>query len=192
MAEKVGEQAAEIFAVLGEVVEFAQDRFDFAVEDGGDHRENLRARSEAEHRKNVRFDDFVAAKTDQLIERRFGVAHAAFGAASDRVQGGVYYGHAFLGGDFAEVCDDQGRWNAAQIEALATRENRRKNFFRFGGREHEFHVLGRLFERFKKRIEGFLREHVNFVDDIDFEFSGGGRVPNRVAQGTDFFDAAVA
>ena len=85
--------------------------------------------------------------------------------------------HFLLLRDLAEVLDDERRGNAAQVEALAARENRGQNFFRLGRGEHELHVRGRLFERFEQRVERLLREHVDFVDDVDLELR---RWPGRI------------
>ena len=61
----------------------------------------------------------------------------------------------------------------------------------FGGGEDKFYVGGRFFEGFKKCVKGLGGEHVNFVDDIDFEFSAGGSVGDAIAQFFDFVDAAI-
>jgi hypothetical protein len=53
-------------------------------------------------------------------------------------------------------------------------------------------MLGRLFECFQERIEGFLGEHVDFVDDVDFEPYAAGADSHVLAELTDFVDAAVA
>ena len=61
----------------------------------------------------------------------------------------------------------------------------------FGGGEDKFYVGGRLFEGFEECVKSFGGEHVNFIDDIDFEFSPGGSVGDAIAQFFDFVDAAV-
>ena len=57
--------------------------------------------------------------------------------------------------------------DAPQIEADAARAHGDRHLFDLGGREQELDVLGRLFERLQEAVEGLLREHVHFVDDID-------------------------
>jgi len=61
----------------------------------------------------------------------------------------------------------------------------------FGGSEDKFYVGGRFFEGFEECVKGFGGEHVNFVDNIDFEFSAGGSVGDAIAQFFDFVDAAI-
>src|SRR5947207_7493032 len=50
----------------------------------------------------------------------------------------------------------------------------------------------RLLERFEERVERLLGQHVNFVDNVDFEFRRRRRVSYRVAELADFLDPAVA
>ena len=64
--------------------------------------------------------------------------------------------------------DKRGR-DAPQIESLAARENRWQDLFRVGRREHEFDVFRRLFEGLEQRVERCRREHVDLVNDVDFE-----------------------
>ena len=60
-----------------------------------------------------------------------------------------------------------------------------------GGGEDEFYVSGRFFQCFQEGVEGLGREHVDFVDDVDFEFSTGWGVRDAVAQVLDLPDATV-
>ena len=60
-----------------------------------------------------------------------------------------------------------------------------------GGGEDKFYVGGRLFEGFEQCVKGLGGEHVNFVDDIDFEFSAGGSIGDAIAQFFDFVNAAI-
>ena len=50
----------------------------------------------------------------------------------------------------------------------------------FCGRENKNDMRRRLFQRFSKSIEGRGREHVHFINDVDFlepEEGGNGRCP---------------
>ena len=58
-------------------------------------------------------------------------------------------------------------------------------------RENENRVFGRFFERFQKRVESLRREHMHFVDDIDFIFSAYGRILNFFADFSYVFDLVV-
>jgi hypothetical protein len=87
---------------------------------------------------------------------------------------------------------DQICWNAVEIKPLATTQNRRENFLRLGGREDKFHMFGRLFEGLQKRIKRRWREHVYFIDQINFVTPLRWRVPNVFAELPYVFDAVVA
>ena len=192
MLQQVAEKLAQVFAVPREFVQFAEHEGHVAFQQTFGEREQLRLRGEAEHREHVRLDDGVAAKTNELIERALGVAHSAVRAARDGVERRLVNGHAFLACDLAQVIDDELDRNAAEIEPLAARENGGQHLLRLGRGEHELHMRRRLFERLEERVEGLLREHVNFVNDVDFELRGGGRVLHRLAQLADFINATVA
>ena len=69
-------------------------------------------------------------------------------------------------------------FDAAQVETLATRQNRRRHFTDFRRRKNEFDAFGRFFQRFQKRVERLLRQHMDFVDDVYFK-TGGRRVVTR-------------
>ena len=66
------------------------------------------------------------------------------------------------------------------------------DFVRIGGRQNEFNVFGRLFQRFQHRVERAFGEHMHFVDDIDFVFAGGGGVLGVFQHFADVVDASVA
>ena len=91
----------------------------------------------------------------------------------------------------AEVGADEGIGDAAEIKPLATGENGGGEFLDFGRGENKFYVSGRFFEGFEEGIEGLVGQHVDFVDDVDFEFSSGGGVGDSLAQLFDAVDPAV-
>jgi len=86
---------------------------------------------------------------------------------------------------------DTGIGNTAKIEALATGENRSRKFLNFRRGEDKLYVRGRFFKGFEKGVEGLGCEHMNFVDDIDFEFSTGWGVGNAFPKFLDTFNAPV-
>jgi len=77
-------------------------------------------------------------------------------------------------------------------EPLASTQNRDRQFFRLGRGQTENDVLGRLFQRLQQRVRRFLRQHVHFVDDINFETRFRRRVANVVAQLPHVIDPAIA
>src|SRR4030095_8966437 len=77
VAEYIAEYAAEIPSVTGQIVNFPQGGGGIAFEHRPRKCKDLPSGGEAEHRKDIRFFDAVAAEADQLFKRTFGVAHAA-------------------------------------------------------------------------------------------------------------------
>ena len=86
MVQQVGQQPAQVFAVVGQVVQLAQRAFDLARQHRARKLQQLALRRQAEHREHVRLLDLVAAEADELVQRGFGVAHRAFGPARDGVE----------------------------------------------------------------------------------------------------------
>ena len=62
---------------------------------------------------------------------------------------------------------------------------------RFGRCEEKFNVLRRFFECLKQRIKRSSREHVYFINDVDFVGALRWRVLTVVAQFTYLIDAVV-
>ena len=135
--------------------------------------------------------DGFAGKANELFEGGFSVAESTLGLAGDKDKSLVGDLDLFGIGDFAEMGGDDGVGDAAEIEPLATGEDGGGEFLDLGGGEDELHVGGGLLQRFEESVESLAGEHVNFVDDVDFEFSAGGGVGNTVAEILDLVDAAV-
>ena len=124
MVQQIAQQPAQVFAAARQFVQLRERGGNFAGENGVAQFENLALRREAEHRKHVGLLDFVAAKTDELVERGFGVAHAAVGAARDGVQRGGVNLDFFLPGNFREMLgDERGSESGADQTAGSARES---------------------------------------------------------------------
>ena len=85
--------------------------------------------------------------------------------------------------------DQQIAVDAAQIETLAARQDSDRHLADFGGREHEFGVRWRLFQRLQQRIEGLRREHMHFIEDIDFVARRYRRITHRIVDLAHIVDA---
>ena len=86
---------------------------------------------------------------------------------------------------------DQRRRHLLQIELQAAGKHRHRNFLRISGRQNEFHMLGRLFQRFQHGVEGRIREHVHFVDHIDLEAAARRRIDGVFQQLAHFVDLGI-
>ena len=78
-----------------------------------------------------------------------------------------------------------------KVVALTARLDRRRHLVRFRRCENKDHTLGRLLKRLKEGIKRFRREHVHFVNDVDFIMPLRRSKLHRLAQITDLVDAAV-
>ncbi len=83
-------------------------------------------------------------------------------------------------------------FDAAQVKALTARQDRHGHLSNFGGREEEFDVFGRFFERFQQAVESLFRQHVRLIDDEDFITRHRGTVFRRLNHLADIVDAGVA
>ena len=84
------------------------------------------------------------------------------------------------------------RWRQLfQIKLQAARQNGDRDFLRIGGRQYELHMRGRLFQRLQHRIEGGLRQHVDFVDDIHLETRIARRIQRALQQFAHIVDLGV-
>ena len=125
------------------------------------------AADESEYAKGVVFGDFPAGEGDQLVQRRKGVAHSAFGAAGDGEKRVVVGIDAFLFADVFKARYYIVRLDAPQVEALAAGDDRRQDLFALRRGEYEPRVRRRLLERLEKRVPRRRTQHVAFVDDED-------------------------
>ena len=96
-----------------------------------------------------------------------------------------------LRGDALHQLDEAAGLDAAEVETLAAGEHRHRHFPDLGGGEDELHMLGRLLERLQQAVEGRLRQHVDFVDDVDLVAGDGRAVARGLDDLADVVDAGV-
>src|SRR5690554_449864 len=108
---------------------------------------------DAENFRDLIFTDFLARKTNDLIEQTERIAHTARGLASDELECGFVGVDGFVFAEVFEVLDDIALDDAFEVETLATTQNRDRYLLRFGGREDEHDVRRRLFQDFEQRVE---------------------------------------
>ena len=128
---------------------------------------------------------------DRLIEQRQRIAHRAFGRARDDAERFRLDLDVFLGRDIGQMRHQHVGLDPAQIEALAARQHRDRHLSDFGGGEHEFGVLRRLFQRLQEGVERRRRQHVDFVDDVDLVAGAGRRVAHAVVDLAHVVDAGM-
>jgi len=168
---------------------------DIGREQGGEHAPHRTAVGQAEHVAYLT-GRYAAAvhigMRDRLVEDRLAIARRAFRRARDQRQRLRLGLHAFVAADESEILDQFVGRDALQIETLTTRQHRNRHLVHLGGGEQEFHVRRRLLQRLEQPVESRLRQHVNFVDDVDLVARRHRRIAHRFDDLADIVDAGVA
>ena len=188
------EKRFEVFALIGEIVDVADDGGAVVVRDGVQEGFHLPGRGKSEKVERLFFGDagFVAAEEgDELVEQGLRVAHAAVGRLGDDVDRFFGDPDVFGVGDHFEARGDGGGLNAAEVEPLAAGNDRGEDLVDLGGGEDELGVGGRLLDGLEEGVPRALGEHVNFVDDVDLVFGADGEVLDVLAEFARFFDLCV-
>ena len=131
----------------------------------------------------------AVAMADRLVEQALVVTHAAFARPHDHRKRLRLEADALALEQLLQMCRHHVGRHAPEVEPHAAAEDRHRHLADFGGGEDELHMRGRFFQRLQQRVEGGGRQHVHFVDDIDFEPRRGGTIVNGI---NDFADVAHA
>ena len=84
------------------------------------------------------------------------------------------------------------RLHPAQVKALAAGQDGHRHLADFGGGEDELGVGWRFFQRLQQGVERLGRQHVHFVDDIDFVARLGRGIAHPVQQLAHLVDLGAA
>ena len=139
-------------------------------------------------------DDPPLAVRQRRVEERQGVPEAPVGRPGEEAEGVRLHRvgrHLLLVQDLPERLTDLRARDRPEVEALAAREDRRGQAPRLGGGQHEDHVGRGLLERLEQGVEGGLRQHVDFVDDVDLAPPARRRVAGILAERPHLVDPAV-
>ena len=145
----------------------------------------------AQHAAHRFFGHGAGGIGNGLVGQRERIAHRAVCGLREQAQRIGFVLHAFVVQHTAQVVDDVPGRHLLEVELQAARQHRDGHFLRVGRREDELEVRRRLFERLQHRVEGVVREHVHFVDHVDLEARGRGRVGRAFEQRGHFINAAV-
>ncbi len=128
---------------------------------------------------------------EKAIEHAEGIAHGAIAEAGDLVDYFVIGLHLLLLEDHFEMSRDIAHGDGAEIESLTAALDGGGNFLSFCGTEDELHMGGRFLHCFQEGIEGRGGKHVDFIDDIYFVLTAGGRQPGSRDEIAGIVDAPV-
>ena len=127
----------------------------------------------------------------RLIQKRGRVTGGAFSCAGDEGQRVISDTRALGRCDLVQERDHHLGFNPPQVKALAAGKDCNRDFANFCRGKDEFHMGRRLFKRLEKRVEGVRRQHVDFVDDVDFVAGRGGAVVHGIDYFADVADAGT-
>ena len=135
--------------------------------------------------------NIVAAERTYLVEYTLCIPKRSIGAFGDHHQGVTFNGDGFCMCDSCKCLDNFFNGDASEIEPLTAGKNRHWYFVHFRCGKYKYDVRRRFFKRFEESVECFLRQHVHFIDDVDFIFAAGRRIPDGITEISDFFHSAV-
>ena len=144
--DKLLEELGEIFSGSGEVVEAIEQSGGVFLKDHINQGGNGLARSETEDVLHVVFLDMLATEGDELIQHGLGIAHSAIGSLGNGPGSRFIEIDTFLGSNVKQLLGNDVGGDGPEIKALAAGNDGGEDLVRFGGREDELHVLGRLFK----------------------------------------------
>ena len=137
--------------------------------------------------------DPIAIRTgQQLVEHRQGVTGRATAGADHQRIDRLVDRHALLLADPLQQCAHRARSQQPERVVVGARADRRQHLLRFGGREHEDQVFGRLLDDLEQRVETGGGHHVRLVDDEDAVPRLRRSVERAVPKLAGVVDAAVA
>ena len=120
----------------------------------------------ADHRVHLVRPDRPGSRSQELLQKRLAVPHAAGRTAGDQRERLGRDLRPLRLNDLRQPAGDRRGIHRLKIEPLAPGENRDRQLVGLGGAEHKLHVGWRLLERLEQRVERLSREHVHFVDDV--------------------------
>ncbi len=121
----------------------------------------------AEERLDIAVFDGGSRVGDDLIEDALGVPHASLRPLGNPGKAGIADFDALRLCNLSKRIGDLPQGHPPEIVALTAGEDRRRHLVNLSSGEHEKHVGRRFLNGFQEGVEGFLGQHVHFVDDVD-------------------------
>ena len=151
------ESVRQRYAPLGQRSRFAKQRRTIACDQRIGNSVDIIGVGRAEHRAHDTLTHLAGAISDRLIEHRQRVPHRSVRDSRNQGRSPILEGNAFRAQNFDQPLRDQRPRQKLQIELKAARQHGHRNLLRVGRCQDEFHVIGRLLQRFQHRVEGCLR-----------------------------------
>ena len=129
---------------------------------------------------------------ERLLQQVLSITKASRRGPCDQPQGIRRGLGPFVHTKLGESINDRLRRDPPEIEPLAPGYDGQGHLVDFRRTEDKYHVLWRLLERLKERIEGRLGKHVHFVYDVDLISSFAGGEMDLFPEVSDIVDASIA
>ena len=191
VAEQVLDELGVVGGPLTETLDEEQRPLSVALVHQVDHFEQEVLLDQSEHVERLLQGDGAPGICGQLIEDPDGVTEATPGRPGDDRERRLGHLDTLLPGDAGQHADHLHHGRPAEVEALAARQDRRRDLVRLGGGQDEHGVGRRLLEGLEQRVEGLGGEHVHLVDDVHLHAAFHRREVDLVAQVADVVDAPV-
>ena len=189
--EQVGDEAAEILPLLGELLEEDERAGRVAVDDRvaePEERVLLDGAEQLQHGLDV---DRVPGRGGELVECRDGVAERAPRAAGDQRQRRVGCLDLLRIGDPPQHAHELRQPRPGEDERLAARPYGLEDLGEVGRAEDEDEVGRRFLDQLQERVPGGVRELVRLVEDVDLVAALGRLEDDAVADLADVVDPAL-
>ncbi len=191
MAQQVLDELGVISRSLAQTLDKEQRALSVALVHEVDHLEQQVLLHQPEHVEGLLQGDGAPRVGGQLVQDPDGVPEAAPGRSGDDREWALGHLDALLRGDAGEYADHLHHGGAAEVEALAARQDGGRDLVRLGRGQHEDGVGRRLLEGLEQRVERFGGEHVHLVDDVHLHATFHRGEVHLVAQVADVVDAPV-
>ena len=192
MLEQIGDEAGEILALVGELLDEVEEPGRVAVDDEiADPKERLLLDG-AEQLKDGLHGHLPLCRGRELVERRDGVAEASARAPGDEGKRRVGRVDLLAVGDVPEQSRQLGQSRPREHERLAARPDGREHLPEVGRAEDEDEVGRRLLDQLQERVERRIRELVRLVEDVDLVAALDRLEDHVLADLPDVVDPALA
>ena len=135
--------------------------------------------------------DLFLSGRQHLIEHAQAVPHGTVRAVCQQFQRAVGQRYAFILADPPHAVHQQLLRYTFEVKPQAPGKNGRREFLRFSGRQNEHHIFRRFFQCLEQCVKRPGRQHMHFVDDIDFFPADCRRILDTLPQLADILDAVV-
>ena len=185
------QEGAQVPTAIFELVQDSDAGSNVGVGHRGNETVDRVGRCKAEQVPDRFFVESVTARREELVQHRFGVAHASSGEAGNQLDRRGFGSAPITLENPGQLAFDLRGREAPNVESLKPRQDGRGKFLRVRRSEHEDDEIGRFLEGFQERVPGVLRDLVRLIQDVDLALQVRRGVVDPLAEFADCVDAAI-